>query len=1685
MVQSAQHPSSSSKKTRRLSGESCIPIPSRRAFIRRPSSVGSVRQTSTSLSSLPNCFGSTAPVNGVTTPESASQGRPSTRSSAKLRSSSSPIVNRASRQKPEVLPPKSHDPNQSTNSSTNNNNKNTQQNTSTTPDRSQRKSGSYSPVLFSPNSSEIEEAPTPAPFTPHSLDASQQARLEASLVMLREAMGEDEAKAYEYMFNSGNSPFNNMPDPLLEETVTEKPWLSFVHRIHSKHKQKTSQLRKDLHLSEAKKKQYKAQLRENLTERLKFLEDRMLQSQLQNLSATSSMHGSFATGATSQLTEEETITPSVVYESENEWKQRLEAKEIEFAREKREWSRRFDALGGRYAQDLDSWQKEVTKLKDDSRRFLAERNQLQAQNSLLQTKLDQSIKDRTDTLNVLEELEKEYHLSQQQLHEAQHREQEAKKSAKEVKRLCREELMALDSPIADVEAEFTATLQERQELTARLRQVEQQHAEDRATWKLQLESALANARHTAAEMGKAEASHQGAIKRLTQSSKEQLEKTREEMRNEMQQEFDIAMLDRQKRVEELEAQVMQLEQRNDQMERQISTLHKENANLCEQKNLLEHEKENLTNKLNVLEKEVTKATSKMADQAEETRRNVSRVSDQLEQALREHSREVQTLKDQHRLELQTRLRQVELQHADEKKTWKLKLQSALADAQKIGAEKEKAEVTHQDAIKLLKQSMKEQLKAAGEEVRNKILKESRQELQTLKQDHQKCVEDLKAQVMQLEHGNEEHRHQIAILHQENTEMSELISGLEHEKETLTGELDDLEVQIEKAASEMADQAAEASLNVSRISGQLEQTRQEHLREINAVKDDHRHELQRLVEEKEQLASAFASLETEISVWKRRCLELEPALEESQLTQTKYLEELSEWRETANNLQRKVQDLIESESCSAEKYQHELDLLKANCSSLARKMKNLELENDSLHSKSASLQVEMAERESSAVLAVERKFKILQQENEALRATNEGMTVHIFKANKDCDERMSALESLHKRTLDALEQKHDEQHEKTKQVFAAKEEKHKKHIADLERQVLEKEEEWQKKAKAYQDEVEAMRYERKQADELSKGNEESWTAKLEAYQEQVKGLELQLARADSTAQAHIYQSQQEGVQHAKETAELRLRLSNYESDYRKLEANHTREMQALIEAANKESKQLSEQTNMLANSLEEVNALHRKTTSQWEAEILRLEEENAKLQEEKTAAQAKSQEETVAMQRQIAACLEEYQKNISCAVLELRGDILSIREAVENPSIQHALVHPEVDGLKQSVDQIHSTICDALAEVTLETENLIECRNTIQQLVDKTRIFLEPNNGLRRQMSSLEKMLSKILTHDLKGSHIAASSPLKTCMAELFVVKDHLVKEQALRERAEKMSEVNAELVRWEKEQREKAEQKMASLEEQAGLLSVERKRRIKAENDVIKLHDQADAYGEEVMRLQEINSELHEKLKQAEHRIEGAVEKTEAAEAVPVCENHHSVVGELSSDDDSSPILDEALLLAQNLTALIQDQGNTGKEATVMEMLESISDLLDRPPNPSVVSVATPPKKRDLVFMDDYDEDPPIPIASPPVLHQAKPINKPVNDILAGGELTSVVEQLYWRCQMLERERTEIMEVTLDILQSAREASSAELEAALATARRKSAEELLRVREENQKGMWRLYHKLCGNCRNGLGSSVC
>ena len=86
----------------------------------------------------------------------------------------------------------------------------------------------------------------------------------------------------------------------------------------------------------------------------------------------------------------------------------------------------------------------------------------------------------------------------------------------------------------------------------------------------------------------------------------------------------------------------------------------------------------------------------------------------------------------------------------------------------------------------------------------------------------------------------------------------------------------------------------------------------------------------------------------------------------------------------------------------------------------------------------------------------------------------------------------------------------------------------------------------------------------------------------------------------------------------------------------------------------------------------------------------------------------------------------------------------------------------------------------------------------------------------------------------------------------------------------------------------------------------------------------------------------------------------------------------------------------------------------------------------------------------------------------------------ASSPIELVVEQTYHRCQVLERERCDLMNVTLDLLSSAREANKAELDAALASARRRASEEMLAMKKETQHQADQIWWMLCDKCRHNL-----
>mmetsp|Transcript_5048 Transcript_5048/g.10439 ORF Transcript_5048/g.10439 Transcript_5048/m.10439 type:complete len:1448 (+) Transcript_5048:131-4474(+) len=1209
------------------------------------------------------------------------------------------------------------------------------------------------------------------------------------LSMLHTAMS-DNAKAYEYLFDKdcdkqqqSNAHSSNEQQDGATASVEKaaNPLVSMMQIMQQQHEQEKQKLQKSLQSAKAKNKHYKAELRENLSERLQFLEDRVMQAQ-----ATTSCDSSRAATA-SQVSD--VLTPQIVgnavsvpqrndddsmmFESVYQrgsdtavLEERLCQTQQELANEKKQWSKQLDVLEQKYTADLQAWQKEVMQLKDDSRRLLSERNQLKSQlwasssTEEVRKQLDRALQERDEAVTLVEELQSEV--------------TETRKDLKEVKRTHKQQLKSLGEPIDQVEAVYRESVEKRKELAERMRQMEMQHSNDKATWKLQLECALANARRASTELEQS----QQELERIGETVKEANAEMAKH-NNGHQQDLDQARTTHQQEIQAL------------------CDSHKEELAAQREQHLAELETvENRTNEL-ALQFEAS-AKEQEAFQAQEFEKTTAELMEKHGSAQAEHD---QTITE---------------------------LQQELAEA------------------KFMLDEVSGRLDESQEEV---------DVLTTQLEKHQKENESILYLKAELDTARRQIKEKNDLLEKSQRQISDLEDDLALSKALETKEFD--------SADELNSLKSEVNSLRLQISTSLEREEEQ----ASLQKD----EMDIAKKRQEELIASCASLENEVSTWRNQCRQLEQELSETkQLAQhvcssptEKVRKEISQWKETASKLERSVNDLMESEAQTAEKYQAQLE-------DLQRKNRN--------------------ERE-------------------------------------ECEKLTEEKAGLHHQ------------------------------IHDLGSKVEEAERTIQKTA-----------------------------AVLEEMKE-----------------------------------------------------SHTKEVQELN------------------TSLEELKMLHESSNIQLESEVKRLEVENVDLR-----ANIQTAESDVAATRTEA----------SSAVHELGNEIAALRKAVESfpESVQDAL---NQSGLIRSVEDIHSTIYDALAEVTLETENLIECRHGLATLLERSNAVLdaEPQRELQEKMVSLGELLEKALEarQGEQTTQLQSPTQLTKCMAELLFAKK--------------------------------------TIEDQAEQLEFEKHARNKAEHEIRLLNDQADAYGEEVMRLHALNSNLEDTLNEAERRMETALGSREMAEEVLLGgekilqddENQSKLPekpgeGELPSEDFSSPMLDEALALAHNLTALMQSNQDAEKETSVMEMLETMSNMIDDSAHPSDPEQGIPVevqivKKKTSAGSVQAEEGPPLPVLSPTASSRKAsttgPSAAPTLVATSRGELTVVVEQLYSRCQMLERERTDLMEVTLDILQSAREASSAELEAALATARRKSAEELLRVREDNQKGLWRLYHKLCGRCQHGLMADGC
>ena len=441
----------------------------------------------------------------------------------------------------------------------------------------------------------------------------------------------------------------------------------------------------------------------------------------------------------------------------------------------------------------------------------------------------------------------------------------------------------------------------------------------------------------------------------------------------------------------------------------------------------------------------------------------------------------------------------------------------------------------------------------------------------------------------------------------------------------------------------------------------------------------------------------------------------------------------------------------------------------------------------------------------------------------------------------------------------------------------------------------------------------------------------------------------------------------------------------------------------------ERKNSSHNMEELSKSLAKYKRLHQLASQKYERAVLdrdRCMEELVKLRREKEDDR-----------------WEKHQSVLLSAMEEVRSDVAAVQTSLV--TAQESLKSTELAkwaDLRRDLAGIHSSLNDAVAELTLDADAMMQSREALQtvasdaekegssqrRILEQQEELLQAMTDLREQMKAKEDSAKREETLYLDSDNYSLSREL---IAELQQ------KEAALAVAQTELRHIKA---LWESE--------IAS-------------RQI-ADAEIGTLNDQADAYEQEIAILQSTNAKLVQKLRHLGLEV--------------------AQTPSIRRDDSSSlVILDEALALAEGLTHIVRCD-----ETGAMEMLESMTEMMDEHEMRATSQEVSSPKsnRQRKVFAEDTQ--------GIEVIHELDD-DSWVDGSLAEGRsaaaLPLLMEQLYSRCQLLERERVELMEVTLNVLESARTANAAQLDAAVATARRKATEEVLR--EQSQKE--RIFHKWC------------
>ena len=600
-----------------------------------------------------------------------------------------------------------------------------------------------------------------------------------------------------------------------------------------------------------------------------------------------------------------------------------------------------------------------------------------------------------------------------------------------------------------------------------------------------------------------------------------------------------------------------------------------------------------------------------------------------------------------------------------------------------------------------------------------------------------------------------------------------------------------------------------------------------------------------------------------------------------------------------------------------------------------------------------------------------------------------------------------------------------------------------------------------------EELEAVKWKHEQEHKMRA----SQTPQISDLQSTVHGLETELASQNekmielqnnlTELEAQMYDLENELADSRQQQEYLEGIKEKYEQDAEEWAGqlsqleNELDEISILKQSFSKEKKEFSQQ---LEASKTEIRVLQDKT-NELEKTKESLERQVMHLEAQRTVTEKVTEDNQK---------LQVFQTSLFSLMEGLREDVATVREKVASNCENEE--NANVVELRNYISQMHNSLNETLVELTLEVESMMEVKKITEEVAAVLTQESGDNKTLGEQQARLLSEIGQLRTDitglcnlplDIRNElQDMTNGKLSSKAASLLqdAVRQELVSELQLKET--EIARLKAELTLF-KEQLEALQAKLKH-----------------AESEVSTLNDQADGYSDELMRMQALNTGLEEALRMTERRMELALREVTGE-------------GKQPKDDDTSPLLEEALALAQGISALVHGKQ---EETNVMDLLQSMSDLMEqqerdhksrkdrlplRSPRSALLSGERQARRRD-----------PLAATTPNGKHFKNafgvpdPIATPSQSVCSSDSrpmsLQSVVESLYGRCQLLERERTQMMETTLDLLESARDASSAELEAALATARRQAIDDMARIRQRNEIEKERLYERLCNHCVKGL-----